>query len=227
MTITSQSAHPDTTPVSVTRIRVAAGALGAAGLTVAALLITTPWGDRYDSGADEVVDYDSLHAVPDGAWTAMLADGLAFAVLGISVSLIVCHLVRGRGRFAALLGALLTTVGGILFAMGSLSFATLTRFASGVPEDVGRPLIDHANDNPGHLLGATMVGFLLFTLGGLALATALLRAKAVPVAGVAAYMLLVLTQFAPLPGRALDVVQIAMMALLVALAVTVLRRPTD
>jgi hypothetical protein len=111
--------------------------------------------------------------------------------------------------------------------MGSLSFATLTRFASGVPEDVGRPLIDHANDNPGHLLGATMVGFLLFTLGGLALATALLRAKAVPVAGVAAYMLLVLTQFAPLPGRALDVVQIAMMALLVALAVTVLRRPTD
>jgi hypothetical protein len=229
MTITSQSAHPDTTPVggSVTRIRVTAGALCAAGLTVAALLITTPWGDRYDSGAEEVVDYESLHAVPDGAWTAMLADGLAFAVLGISLGLVVCHLVRGHGRFAALLGALLTTVGGILFAMGSLSFATLTRFASGVPEDVGRPLIDHANDNPGHLLGATMVGFLLFTLGGLALATALLRAKAVPVAGVAAYMLLVLTQFAPLPGRALDVVQIAMMALLVALAVTVLRRPTD
>jgi hypothetical protein len=134
--------------------------------------------------------------------------------------------VRGSGRFAALLGAVLTTVGGVLFAMGGLSFATLTWFASEVPEDAGRPLVDYANDNPGHLLGATMAGFLLFTLGGLALATALFRARAVPVAGVAAYVLLVLTQFAPLPGRALDFVQISMMALLVALAITVLRRPT-
>jgi hypothetical protein len=37
-------------------------------------------------------------------------------------------------------------------------------------------------------------------------------------------VLLVMTQFAPLPGRALDVLQIAMMAFLVALAITVLRR---
>lgn len=227
MTTTSHSAHPDTLPVtgSTTRIRVVAGALGAAGVTVAALLITTPWGDRYDSGADEVITYDSLPAAPQAAWIAMLADGLAFAVLGICLGLVVCHLVRGRGRVAALLGALLATVGGILFAMGGLSFATLIWFASGVPEDVGRPLVDHANDSPGHLLGATMAGFLLFTLSQLALATALFRARAVPVAGVAAYVLLVLAQFAPLPGRALDGLQIAMMALCVALAVTVLRRP--
>ena len=227
MTITSQSAHPDTAPVSgsATRIRVAAGALGTAGLTVAALLITTPWGDRYDSGADEVLDYESLPTVHDGAWIAMLADGLAFAVLGICLGLVVCHLVRGRGRFVALLGALLTTVGGILFAMGGLSFATLTWFASKISEDVGRPLVDYANDSPGHLLGATMAGFLLFTLGELTLATALFRARAVPAAGVAAYVLLVLVQFAPLPGRALDFLQVAVMALCVALACTVLRRP--
>ncbi len=43
-------------------------------------------------------------------------------------------------------------------------------------------------------------------------------------AGVAAYVVLVLAQFAPLPGRALDFLQIAMMALFLALAVTVLRR---
>ena len=227
MTITSQSAHPDTTPVSgsATRIRVAAGALGTAGLTVAALLITTPWGDRYDSGADEVLDYESLPTVHDGAWIAMLADGLTFAVLGVSLGLVICHLVRGRGRFAALLGAVLATIGGVLFAMGGLSFATLTWLASGVPEDVGRPLVDYANDSPGHLLGATMAGFLLFTLGGLVLATALFRARAVPVAGVTAYVLLVMTQFAPLSGRALDFVQVAMMALFVTLAITVLRRP--
>jgi hypothetical protein len=227
MTITSHSAHSDTIPASgsATRIRVVAGALGAAAATVAALLITTPWGDRYDSGADEVVAYDGLHAVADGAWIGMLADGLAFAVLGISLGLVVCHLARGRGRFAALLGALLATFGGILFAMGGLSFATLTWFAAKVPEDVGRPLVDYANDNPGHALGATMAGFLLFTVAQLALATALFRARAVPVAGVAAYVLLVLAQFAPLPGRALDFLQIAMMAFIVALAVTVVRRP--
>ena len=43
----------------------------------------------------------------------------------------------------------------------------------------------------------------------------------------AAYVLLVLAQFAPLPGRALDYLQIAMMALLVALAVKVFIRPAS
>jgi hypothetical protein len=36
---------------------------------------------------------------------------------------------------------------------------------------------------------------------------------------------LVLAQFAPLPGRAIDFVQIAMMVLVLALGVSVLRRP--
>jgi len=210
---------------SATRIRVVAGALGASALTIAALLITTPWGDRYDSSADEVVDYDGLAAVRDGAWTGMLADGFAFAVLGLTLGLVTCHLARGRGRVAALVGAVLTTSGGILFAMGGLSFATLTWFASGVSEDAGRSLVDYANDQTGHLLGATMAGFLLFTVGGLVLATALFRARAVPVVGVAAYVLLVLAQFGPVPGRGLDFLQVAMMALIVALAVRVLRRP--
>jgi hypothetical protein len=94
-----------------------------------------------------------------------------------------------------------------------------------VPEASGRTLVDYANDNVGHLLGATMAGFFFFTLGGLVLAAALFRSRAVPVAGVAAYVLLVLAQFAPLPGRALDYLQMAMMALFVALAVSVIRRP--
>jgi hypothetical protein len=228
MTITSHTSQSDATAISgsTTRIRVVAGALGAAALTVAALLITTPWGDRYDSSADEVVDYDGLAAVRDGAWTAMLADGFAFAVLGLTLGIVTCHLVRGRGRVAALAGAVLTTAGGILFAMGGMSFATLTWFASGVSEDAGRSLVDYANDNTGHLLGAAMAGFLLFTVGGLVLATALFRARAVPAAGLAAYALLVLAQFAPLPGRTLDYLQVAMMALFVALAVRVLRRAT-
>ena len=227
MTITSHSSTSDTTTAagSSACIRVVAGALALAALTIAGLLLTTPWGDRYDSSSDEVLDYDRLTAVRDGAWTGMLADGFAFGVLGLSLGLVVCHLVRGRGRVAALVGAVLTTAGGILFAMGGLAFATLTWFASGIAEESGRSLVDYANDHPGHLLGATLAGFFLYTVGGLVLALALYRARAVPVAGLAAYVVLVAAQFAPLPGRTLDFLQIGMMALIVALAVTVLRRP--
>ncbi len=225
MTIISSLA---TTPTSYdptrTRVRVVAGALVVAATTTAVLLITTPWGDRYDSSADDVLSYDKLAAVRDGAWAGMLADGLAFAVVGITLGMITCHLAPGRGRVPALIGAVLTTLGGICFAMGGFAFATLTWFASGIAEDDGRALVDYANDNPLHLLGATMAGFLLFTVGGLVLASALYRARAVPAVGISAYVLLVLAQFTPLSGRAIDCVQIAMMALFVALAVSVLRR---
>jgi hypothetical protein len=227
MTITSLSSTSDTMTAagSTTRTRVVAAALALAALTIAGLLLTTPWGDRYDSSADEVLDYDGLAAVRDGAWAGMLADGFAFAVLGLSLGIVVCQLARSRGRVAALVGAVLSTAGGILFAMGGLAFATLTWFASGIAEESGRSLVDYANDHPGHLLGAAMAGFFLYTLGGLVLALALFRARAVPVAGVVAYVVLAAAQFAPLPGRALDFLQIGTMALILALAVTVLRRP--
>jgi hypothetical protein len=154
----------------------------------------------------------------------MLADGICLAVVAVSLNILVCHLVRGRGRAVALAGAVLTTVGGICFAMGGFAFATITWFASGISEDAGRELVGYANDNVPHLLGASMSGFFLFTVGGLVLAGALMLARAVPAAGVAAYALLVVAQFTPLPGRALDFLQIAMMALFVTLAVSVLRR---
>jgi hypothetical protein len=225
--MTFASSHTTTTSapdgVSTTRIRLVAGGLAAAALTIAGLLVTTPWGDRYDSSSDEVLDYGRLADVRDGAWGGGLADGLAFAVLGLTLGLVVCHLVRGRGRIAALVGAALTTLGGVCFAMGSFAFATLTWFASGISEGAGRELVDYANDNVLHMLGATMAGFATFTLGSLVLAAALFRSRAVPAAGVAAYVLLVLAQFA-LTDRALDYLQIAMMALLVAFAVLVVRR---
>ncbi len=94
---TRTTAVPTTSAGSTTRIRVVAGALGAASLTVAGLLITTPWGERHDSSADEVLSYDSLAAVRDGAWAGMLADGLAFGVLGLTLGLVVCHLVARPG----------------------------------------------------------------------------------------------------------------------------------
>jgi hypothetical protein len=137
--------------------------------------------------------------------------------------MITCHLAPGRGRVPALLGAVLTTLGGICFAMGGFAFATLTWFASGIAEGDGRALVDYANDQTGHLLGATMAGFAMFTLGGLLLATALVRARVVPLAAVAAYVALVVAQFTPIPGRTIDYVQILMMGLFVGLAATALR----
>jgi hypothetical protein len=205
------------------RVRVVAASLAASALTIAALLATAPWGDRLDSGADEIVTYDDLLTVRDAAWTAMLADAFALGVVGLTLALATCHLVRSRGRVAALVGGVLTTAGGILFAMGGAAFATFNWFASsgGLSEEAGRSLVDYGNDHPGHMIGATLAGFALYTLGTLVLAAALLRSRAVPVLGVATFVLLTLAQFAPLPGRAIDVLQIAMMALLAAFAAVV------
>jgi len=204
----------------------AAAALAASACTVAALLMTTPWGDRLDSSSETILDYDNLREVRGAAWPAMLADSFAFAVIGLTLGLGVLHLVRTRGRVLALVGAVLTAAGGILFAMGGTAFATLGWFvtADGLAPGAGRSLVDHANDHPGHLLGPTMAGFALITLGVLVLAAALVRARAVPLVAVGGYVVLTLLQFAGLPGRAMDYLQVAMMVLLLGFAVLVWRR---
>lgn len=210
----------------VGRIRLVAGALAAASATVAVLLATTPWGDRLDSSSDEVLDYDKLLEVRDAAWSSMVLDSFAYAVIGLTLGLGVLHLVRSKGRVVALVGAALTTAGGILFAMGGAAFATVVWFitADGLPDGAGRSLVDYANDHLGHLMGVDMAGFALTTLGSLVLAAALIRARAVPVPAVAAYVVLTILQFVGLPGRVMDFMQIAMMALLLGFAAIVWRR---
>ena len=207
-------------------VRLCAGALALSAATVAVLLATTPWGDRLDSGADAILSYDRLLAVRDAAWPAMLLDAFAFGVIGLTLGLGVLHLARPRGRVTALVGAALTTAGGILFAMGGTAFATLTWFltADGLPPGTGQALVDEANAHPGHLVGPSMAGFLLITVGSLVLSAALIRARAVPLPAVVAYVVLTLAAFAGLPGRALDVLQIAMMVLLLGFAATLWRR---
>ena len=215
-----------TSAVSTVRIRVAAAGLAASAATVSVLLATTPWGDRLDSSSDEVLSYDKLLDVREAAWSSMLLDSFAFAVIGLTLGLGVLHLVRSKGRIAALVGAVLTTAGGILFAMGGAAFATVVWFisADGLPDGAGPALVDHANDNVGHLMGVDMAGFLLTTVGSLVLAAALIRARAVPVPAVVVYILLTMVQFIGLPGRAMDFLQIAMMLLLIGLAAVVWRR---
>jgi hypothetical protein len=226
MTSTTVPTALETSSVSTVRTRVAAAALAAAAATVGVLLATTPWGDRLDSSSDDVLSYDRLLDVRDAAWSSMLLDSFAYAVVGLTVGLGVLHLVRAKGRVVALVGAVLTTAGGILFAMGGAAFATVVWFitADGLAEGAGPSLVDYANDHVGHLMGIDMAGFALTTLGSLVLAAALIRARAVPVPAVVAYLLLTVAQFAGLPGRAMDVLQIVMMALLIGLAALVWRR---
>ena len=208
------------------RIRLTAAALATSAAAVVVLLATTPWGERMDSGADEMLNYDALREVRDTAWPSMLLDSFAFAVIGLTLGLGVLHLAREKGRITALVGATLTTAGGILFAMGGAAFATLTWFitADGLPRGAGQSLVDSANDHAGHLVGPSVAGFLLTTIGGLVLSVALIRARAVPVPAVIIYIVLTLVQFSGLPGRTMDYLQIAMMVLLIGFAAAIWRR---
>lgn len=208
------------------RLRVSAAALGVSAATVIVLLATKPWGDRLDSGADAILTYDKLLQVRDAAWPSMLLDSFAFAVIGLTLGLGVLHLARAKGRTAALLGALLTTAGGILFAMGGTAFATFAWFvtADGLPRGAGQSLVDYANAHPGHLIGPNTAGFLLSTIGTLVLSVALIRARAVPLPAVILYIVLTLVQFAGLPGRTMDFIQIALMVLLIGFATVIWRR---
>jgi hypothetical protein len=231
--VTAQHSSPPaadaaTDPVAVpTRVRVVAVALSAAATSVAVLVATHPWGERLDSSAEDVLSYDALRLVDrDAAWAGLLVTGFALAVVAVCAALATCLLARGRGRGAALLGSVLTVAGGVLFAMGSSTFAAVTWFATSedMSEDGGRRLVDVANEAPGHLLGLEMGGFLLVTLGGLTLAAALLRARAVPLVAVVAFVVLTLALFAPLPPNGTDAVQVLQMVVVAALAIPVWRQ---
>jgi hypothetical protein len=228
MTTTTPAPTTDLVPHARTgpaRLRTASTALGASALTVAGLLAFPPWGDRLDSSEEDFLVYEKLQEVRDGAWAGLVVDGFAYAILGLALSLGVLHLVRGRGRVAALIGAVLTTAGGVLFAMGAAAFATFTWFvtAPGLAEGAGESLVDQGNDHVARLLGIDMAGFLAFTLGTLVLAAALVRARALPRPAVGVFVVLTLGLFA-VPNDVLNYLQIGQMVLLVGFAAVVWRR---
>jgi hypothetical protein len=207
---------------------VVAGALSTGAAASAVLIATHPWGERLSSSADELLSYDVLlRADRDTAWASLLADGFALAVVAVCASLATCLLARQRGRNLALVGSILTVAGGLLVAMGSSGYATLTWFAmsDGLSEDASMGLITFINDTPTRLLAPQIAGFLLVSLGGLVLAFALGRARAVPLTAVVGFVVLTLALFAPLPGGGAgrDAVQVLQLALIASLAVPLWR----
>lgn len=193
---------------------VAAGlALGAAA--VATVLMWHPWAERDRLG------YDDLEPIRDAMWRTIVVDALAYAVIGVTFAIAVCALARSRGAVWATVGGALTALGGIAFAMGEFAFVSLSWYATepaALSADQGTRLLDHAVDHPEHGMVVQMAGFGLFTLGSILLVVALIRSRAVPLWLPIAFFVLVVAQFAPVPSRALDFIQVGNMALLVVLA---------
>ena len=212
-TITSDLAPTDvpTRP----RTTLVASALAVSASAVASVLLWHPWPVRDRFG------YGDIAPIRDAMWGAIVVDALAFAVVGLSLSIVVCGLARARGAVWASVGAVVTTLGGIGLAMGEFGFASLSWYATdtdAVSVAEGTKLLEYSVDHPEHGMVVQMAGFLLFTIGSILLLVALIRARSVPLWLPIASIVLIVAQFTPVPSRVLDFVQVAFMALLVVLA---------
>ena len=193
----------------------AAAGLALAATGAAAVLLWHPWPTRDRFG------YGDIAPIRDAMWQALVIDAVCFAVLGATFSIAVCGLARVRGSVWATIGAAVTTLGGIAFAMGEFGFAAISWYATdtaAVSVESGTKLMDYTVDHPEHGMVVQMAGFLLFTIGSVLLAVALIRSRSVPLWLPVAFLVLVVAQFTPVPSRVLDFVQVGSMALLVVLA---------
>jgi hypothetical protein len=131
------------------------------------------------------VDTDSLSALAparDAVWTFALVGGFTTAVAFVAVGLAVCMLVPRRGAALATAGALLTTIGGILFCAGFFAWGAVSWYATsgaGGP-DASRALFAFVQAEDGRAFGLQVAGFALSLLGIVALAAALWRARTAP-----------------------------------------------
>ena len=207
-------------PAEPTRPVRARGGIIAAGLAVAAaaeaaVLVFHPWEERDEFG------YSQVAGIRDALWTTLLVDAIAFALIGLTLSVIVTTLAPSRGAAWAKAGGVAATLGGITYAMGAFGFAALTWYAtetSALPVEDGTALLEYAVDHPAHVLGPQMAGFLMFTIGTVLLSVALLRSRTVPRWLPTGLLVLTAATFLPVPSRVLDGIQVAFMTLLVVLA---------
>ena len=205
------------------RTLIVAATLAVAAGVVAVVLFFRPWPVRNS------FLYQELAPVRDAIWTAILVDAIAFATIGISFSLVVCLLVRGRGARIANVGAIVTTLGGVLFAMGAFAFAAMTWYVTdpaALAAAEGTRVLEYAVANPEHVLLPQMLGFLLFTMGTLILAAAMFRSGSVSRWLPIAIAVMTVAQFA-VHDRALDFVQIGAMAVLILVGMQLARQVVE
>jgi hypothetical protein len=191
--------------------RLVAGALVVGAACASAVLAWRPFPERND------ISFTGFAPTADAAWIGALLDGVAVAVVGVSIGLAACCLVTSRGARWALVGVAATGLGGMLFLAGIFGYAALAWYAvqPAVGEPAGTALLDLVEKEPAHVLVPQVVGFLLFNIGTLLVAVALWRGRALhrPLIGV--LVLLVLAQFAfpesMGPRRFIDAIQIGIM----------------
>lgn len=203
-------------PTSRARILIIGSGLALAAATVAVLLGWLPWGERNEFG------YEAIAPIRDTAWLGILLDGLAMGVLAITVSLATCLLASGRGARWADVGAVVTIIGGLAFAMGAFARGAVSWFATAeaVGADAGSTVLTLVQDQePGRLTLVAMAGFLLITVGTLVLAVAWWRSRTVPRWLPVTLAVLTVAQFTGFDGRALDVLQILLMVVFIVFAV--------
>jgi hypothetical protein len=131
------------------------------------------------------VDTDSYRALAparDAVWTFALLGGFATALAFVAVGIAVCMLVRSRGAAWATAGALLTTLGGILFCAGFFAWGSVSWYATSatLAPDASRAVFALVQAEDGRAFGPQVAGFALSLLGIVALAVALWRARAAP-----------------------------------------------
>jgi hypothetical protein len=208
------------TDVTGARVTIVATALALGAIAVGSMLAWRPWGER------DAFAYADVEPIRSNVWIGTLIDGFGFAVAAIALSLVTCHLVRARGSRWATTGAVITSLAGISFAMGSLARGAVSWYATSdaISEQAGTALLSYMDDNPLRVMAPVMAGFLGYTIGSLVLSVALLRAGTVPRWLPITFVVLTLAQFLPVPARALDFIQMALMAVLVCVAGMVLGR---
>lgn len=202
------------------RVWIVGTGLAVAATTVAGLLVWLPWGARNE------FDHESIAPIRDTAWLGITLDGLAMGVLAVTVALASCMITPGRGGRWADVGAVITVLGGIAFAMGAFARGVLSWFATteSIGADAGGTLLALVTEAPTRLLLVAMAGYLSVTVGTLILTVAWWRSRVLPRWLPITFAVLTVAQFTGFEGRALDVLQIVTMLTLVVFAVLFVAR---
>lgn len=161
-------------------------------------------------------NFEAFAAARNEAWVFSLVTGLAIGASYVLAGIATCWLVVGRGAPLATAGAVLTGIGGLLFASGFFALGVASWFASAdVPG--GADHFEYVQDNAMRAFGPQAAGFLLSVLGFLLLSAALWRSQEVPRWLPIAIPVAMVAMVGSGTGRTYDVMHAVFMSTLVAL----------